>query len=167
MPSDVIAVYPGTFDPFTYGHFDIVQRALRVVDNLVVGVAENTGKQMLFSLEERLAMVREQMDKVALPKGKTLKVMPIPNLLINFAKDVGASVIIRGLRSVSDFNMEFKLCSMNRKLVEDIETMLIITDEKFQFVSSSFTKEIARLGGDISAFVPPEIGLNLKIKYGV
>ena len=167
MPSDVIGVYPGTFDPFTYGHLDIVQRALHIIDNLVIGVAENTGKQTLFSLDERIAMVRQQVLKIDVPQEKTLKVLPIPNLLINFAEDVGASVIIRGLRAVSDFDTEFKLCSMNRRLDDSIETMLIMADEKFQFVSSSFAKEIVRLGGDISDFVPPEIALKLKSKYGV
>ena len=167
MPSNVIAVYPGTFDPFTYGHLDIVQRALHIVDNLVIGVAKNTGKDTIFSLDERIEMVRQQVQKVTLPKGKTLRILPIPNLLINFAKDVGASVIIRGLRAVSDFDTEFKLCSMNRRLDDSIETMLIMADEKFQFVSSSFAKEIVRLGGDISDFVPPDIALKLKNKYGV
>ena len=167
MSSGVTGVYPGTFDPFTYGHLDIVQRALHIADNLIVGVAENTGKQMLFSLDERIAMVQQQLQKMVLPRGKTLRVLPIPNLLINFAKDVGANVIIRGVRAISDFDMEFKLCSMNRKLDDSVETVLVMTDEKFQFVSSSFTKEIVRLGGDVSAFVPPEVELNLKNKYGV
>jgi pantetheine-phosphate adenylyltransferase len=167
MPSDVIGVYPGTFDPFTYGHLDIVNRALHIIDNLVVGVAQNTGKNTVFSLEERIDMVQEQLHKIPLPKGKTLQVLPIPNLLINFAKDVNAGVIIRGLRAVSDFDIEFKLCSMNRRLDDSIETMLIMTDEKYQFVSSSFVKEIVRLGGDISGFVPQEIELKLKTKYGV
>lgn len=167
MPSDVIGVYPGTFDPFTYGHLDIVNRALHIIDNLVVGVAQNTGKNTVFSLEERIDMVQEQLHKISLPKGKTLQVLPIPNLLINFAKDVNAGVIIRGLRAVSDFDIEFKLCSMNRRLDDSIETMLIMTDEKYQFVSSSFVKEIVRLGGDISGFVPQEIELKLKTKYGV
>ena len=167
MPSDVIGVYPGTFDPFTYGHLDIVNRALHIIDNLVVGVAQNTGKNTVFSLEERIDMVQEQLHKISLPKGKTLQVLPIPNLLINFAKDVNAGVIIRGLRAVSDFDIEFKLCSMNRRLDASIETMLIMTDEKYQCVSSSFVKEIVRLGGDISGFVPQEIELKLETKYGV
>ncbi len=167
MPSDVVGVYPGTFDPFTYGHLDIVNRALHILDNLVVGVAQNTGKQTLFTLDERISMVREQISKIDIPTGKKLEVLPIPNLLIDFAKDVRAGVIIRGLRAVSDFDIEFKLCSMNRRLDDSIETMLIMTDEKFQFVSSSFVKEIVRLGGDISGFVPKEIELKLKNKYGV
>lgn len=167
MPSDVIGVYPGTFDPFTYGHLDIVVRSLHVLDNLIVGVAKNTSKNMLFSLDERLQMVQEQVNKLSLKQGKTIRVMPIPNLLVDFAKEVNASVIIRGLRAVSDFDVEFKLCAMNRKLDDCTETMLIMTDEKYQFVSSSFTKEIARMGGNVSSLVPQEVELMLKHKFGV
>lgn len=167
MLSGVIGVYPGTFDPFTYGHLDIVTRTLHIIDNLIVGVAKNTGKDTVFSLDERITMVKEELKAVELPSGKTLQVLPIPNLLIDFAKGVGAGVIIRGLRAVSDFDTEFKLCSMNRRLDDSIETMFIMADEKYQFVSSSFAKEIVRLGGDISSFVPVDIELKLRSKYGV
>ncbi len=163
--TDVVGVYPGTFDPFTYGHLDIVKRALKVVDTLVIGVAQNSGKHTVFSNSERIDMIKNELAGQTFAKGKKVIVKPIPNLLIDFARDAGASVIFRGLRAVSDFDREFKLCVMNRRLNEEIESVFIMTDERFQFVSSTFTKEIARLGGDISTFVSPAIALKLKEKF--
>ncbi len=163
--TDKVGVYPGTFDPFTYGHADIVQRALNVVDNLIVGVAEHSGKSTLFSLGERLAMVEDEIAKMDIPAGKTIQVKPIDNLLIDFANQVGAKIIFRGLRAISDFELEFKLCIMNRRLDKEIETIFLMAGEKYQFISSNFVKEIGALGGDISSFVSEEVVRKLEKKF--
>lgn len=160
-----IGVYPGTFDPFTYGHADITKRALDVVDNLIIGVAEHSGKSTLFSLQERLDMVKEEIDKINIPMGKNLQVKTIDNLLIDFANQVGAKIIFRGLRAISDFELEFKLCIMNRRLDKEIETIFLMAGEKYQFISSTFVKEIAALNGDISTFVSPEVTKKLIKKF--
>ena len=155
-----IGVYPGTFDPITYGHMNLVERAAGLVDKLVIGVAVNQHKNSLFSLEDRLAMTEQAVEKY---RDKSVIVVKplIDTLLVNFAKENKAQVIFRGLRAVSDFEYEFKMCVMNRRLEEDIETVFLMASEKHQFVSSVFFKEICQLGGDISNFVTPEIAEKL------
>ncbi len=146
-------VYPGTFDPVTNGHLDIISRATRLVDCLTVGVAVNAGKGPLFSLEERVSMVRAAVD--ALPtNGTRIEVVPFSNLLMDFAVSHNASMIVRGLRAVSDFEYEFQMCGMNSRLNPSVETVFLMASERCQFISSRFVKEIGRLGGDISGFVP-------------
>ncbi len=150
-----VGIYPGTFDPVTNGHIDIIGRAARILDRLVVGVAANDGKGPLFPLPERVALVREELAPIAARTGTTIEVTSFTGLLIDFARQHGASVIIRGLRAVSDFDYEFQMAGMNYRLDHDIETVFLMASETHQFISSRFVKEIARLGGDISSFVPP------------
>ena len=156
-------LYAGTFDPITKGHVDIVARAVKLVDRLVVGVAINRDKGPLFPLEERVRMVEEEVAQVA--NGADLVVMPFENLLMHFAKEVGAAVIIRGLRAATDFEYEFLMTGMNQQLDRDIETVFLMADPRLQAIASSFVKEIARLGGDVSAFVPPRVAARLKEKF--
>ena len=155
-------VYPGTFDPITYGHLDLLERALNVVDHLIVGVAINEHKNSLFSLKERIDMVREEVANLPAAEGKKIEIKPlVDTLLVNFAKENDAQMIFRGLRAVSDFEYEFKMCVMNRRLEPKIETVFLMACEKHQFVSSVFVKEICRLGGDISTFVSPYVAEKL------
>ena len=156
-----IGLYPGTFDPITIGHMDIIQRASRVVDELVIGVAKNSGKGPLFDTKSRVKMVERE---VASLNGKGLKnvtVKPFENLLMHFADDLGASVIIRGLRAASDFEYEIQMAAMNYRMNDKIETIFLTATEGTQFVSSRFVKEIARLGGDVTPFVNPRIAEQL------
>jgi pantetheine-phosphate adenylyltransferase len=149
-----IGLYPGTFDPVTNGHLDIIGRAARIVDRLVVGVAINIGKGPLFPLEERVELVRAETDTIAARTGTVIEVVPFEGLLIGFAQQLGAGVIVRGLRAVSDFDYEFQMAGMNRRLDPKIETVFLMASETNHFISSRFVKEIARLGGDIASFVP-------------
>ena len=149
-----IGIYPGTFDPVTNGHLDIIGRAARLVDRLVIGVALNIGKGPLFSPDERVELVREECDTISERTGTPIEVVHFSTLLVDFAKSVGASMIIRGLRAVSDFDYEFQMAGMNYRLTHDIETVFLMASERHQFISSRFVKEIARLGGDVSSFVP-------------
>ncbi len=151
-----VGVYPGTFDPITYGHIDIVQRALRLVDRLIVGVAVNTGKSPLFSAEERLKIVREEVADLD-GDGGVVEVRPLDTLLMDFAVDVGASMVIRGLRAVSDFEYEFQMTGMNARLNPDIETVFLMATEKNQFIASRLVQEVGRFGGDVSSFVSPNV----------
>ena len=144
----LIAIYPGTFDPITKGHTDLVERALHLFDKVIVGVAENTAKEPTFSLPERMNMA-----KVALEEFQDVEVLPVPGLLVEFAKQHGAKAILRGLRAVSDFEYEFQLAGMNRKLAPEIETLFLTPAEKYAYISSSLVREIAALGGDVSPFV--------------
>jgi len=153
-------LYAGTFDPITKGHVDIVARAVKLVDRLVIGVAINRDKGPLFSLEERVRMVEEEVAEVT--DGAQIVVQPFENLLMHFAKQVGAGVIIRGLRAATDFEYEFLMTGMNQQLDRDIETVFLMADPKLQAIASRFVKEIARLGGDVSAFVPPRVARRLK-----
>ncbi|WP_455200734.1 pantetheine-phosphate adenylyltransferase [Kaarinaea lacus] len=142
------AIYPGTFDPITKGHTDLVERALHLFDKVIVAVAENTAKEPTFSLEERMNMAR-----VALNEFEGVEVLPVPGLLVEFAKQHSAKAILRGLRAVSDFEYEFQLAGMNRKLAPEIETLFLTPAEKYAYISSSLVREIAALGGDVSPFV--------------
>lgn len=150
-----IGLYPGTFDPITLGHVDIIQRAMALVDRLVIGVAINRDKGPLFTLEQRVAMVQAECDAIAARTGGEIVVHPFENLLIDCATDVGASVIVRGLRAVADFEYEFQMVGMNRALNANIETVFMMADARRQAIASKLVKEIARLGGDVSSFVTP------------
>ncbi|HCS22109.1 MAG TPA: pantetheine-phosphate adenylyltransferase [Rhodospirillaceae bacterium] len=158
-------VYPGTFDPVTLGHLDIIERALKVVDHLVVAVADNPGKGPLFNTEERVKMMETDLANNPKIKGKSWEVVPFSKLLMQFVEEVEARVIVRGLRAVSDFEYEFQMAGMNAYLNKDIETMFLMSQDKFQFVSSRFVKEIGRLGGDISHFVTPSVGKALQKRF--
>lgn len=150
-----VGIYPGTFDPITNGHVDIIARAARVVHKLVVGVAENAGKGPLFPLQERVELVRNETDAIAARTGTEIEVHPFSGLLVGFAQAHNAGVIVRGLRAVSDFDYEFQMAGMNYRLDHEVETVFLMATERHQFISSRFVKEIARLGGDVSTFVPP------------
>jgi pantetheine-phosphate adenylyltransferase len=147
-----IAVYPGTFDPITNGHTDLVQRATRLFDRVIVGVAKDTGKQPVCGLEERLELAR-----VALADVPAADVVPFEGLLVEFCKKHNAGIVVRGLRAVSDFEFEFQLASMNRRLAPEVETIFMTPAEQYSFISSTLVREIARLGGDVSEFVHPEV----------
>ncbi|MCB5409135.1 pantetheine-phosphate adenylyltransferase [Pseudogemmobacter faecipullorum] len=161
-----IGLYPGTFDPVTLGHIDIIQRAMALVDRLVIGVAINRDKGPLFTLEERVAMLRAECDAITAKTGGEIVVHPFENLLIDCARDVGASVIIRGLRAVADFEYEFQMVGMNRALDDTVETVFMMADARRQAIASKLVKEIARLGGDISKFVPADVAKALSAKLG-
>jgi pantetheine-phosphate adenylyltransferase len=154
MAKKRIGLYPGTFDPITNGHLDIITRAARLVDKLVVGVAMNAGKTPIFSIEERAALVQAETEAIAKAAGSVIEVRYFDTLLIHFAREIGAGMIIRGLRAVSDFDYEFQMAGMNYRLDHDIETVFLMASEHHQFISSRFVKDIASLGGDISSFVP-------------
>ncbi|NDG49332.1 MAG: pantetheine-phosphate adenylyltransferase [Rhodospirillales bacterium] len=149
-----IGLYPGTFDPVTNGHIDVIGRAARLLDRLVVGVAINTGKGPIFPLEERVELVQAETAPIAARYGMIIEVRPFTGLLIGFAKEVGAGMIVRGLRAVSDFDYEFQMAGMNHRLDNSIETVFLMASETNQFISSRFVKEVAQLGGDITSFVP-------------
>lgn len=161
-----IGLYPGTFDPITLGHIDIIRRALPLVDRLVVGVAINREKGPLFSLDERVAMIETEAARLEVPGAGEVTVHPFENLLIDCARDVGARVIVRGLRAVADFEYEFQMVGMNRALDDQIETVFLMADTGHQAIASKLVKEIARLGGDVSTFVPPEVNAALIKKFG-
>ena len=152
MTMQRIAVYPGTFDPITNGHTDLVSRAARVFPKVIIGIAESPHKKPLFSLEERISQAQNQMAHLS-----NVDVMGFSNLLVQFVQQIGASVIVRGLRAVSDFEYEFQLASMNRHLAPNVETLFLTPDEDYSFISSSLVKEIARLDGDVSEFVCQEV----------
>ena len=156
MSDPLVGIYPGTFDPITNGHTDVIQRAARMLDKLVVGVAINTGKAPLFSLEERLEMVKlEALDMGEV--GQRIEVLGFDKLLVDFAKTNNASVIIRGLRAVSDFDYEFQMASMNAKLAPDVETVCLMASDRHQFIASRLVKEISVLGGDVEQFVSSRV----------
>jgi len=156
-----VGVYPGTFDPVTLGHLDIVRRATHLVDRLVIGVTTNPSKEPMFSLDERLAMVRRETAGIA--NGK-IEVVDFDSLLMDFAQAQGASIIVRGLRAAGDFEYEFQMAGMNRQLMPDVETLFLTPSDQYQFVSGTFVREIATLGGDVSKFVSPSVHQRLKDK---
>ena len=161
-----VGLYPGTFDPITRGHIDIIRRAAMLVDKLVIGVAINRDKGPLFNLEERVAMIEAECAKLSAETGTEIVAHPFENLLIDCAKDVGAQVIIRGLRAVADFEYEFQMVGMNRALDDSIETVFLMAEAKHQAIASKLVKEIARLGGDVSKFVTPMVNDALLERFG-
>ncbi len=160
-----VGLYPGTFDPITMGHIDIIRRACLLVDKLVIGVAINRDKGPLFSLEERVAMVEAECAQLAKETGTQIVAHPFENLLIDCAHDVGAQVIVRGLRAVADFEYEFQMVGMNRALDSSVETVFLMAEAKHQPIASKLVKEIARLHGDVSKFVTPDVNAALKARF--
>lgn len=153
------AIYPGSFDPLTNGHLDVVQRAAKLFDRVIVAVAENESKHPLFTLEERVSLVQQ-----AVAKLPNVKAHSFGGLLVDYVAEQKAQAIVRGLRAVSDFEFEFQLALMNRKLDESIETIFMMPKDTYTFLSSRIVKEIARLGGDVRQFVPPNVQVALKKK---
>ncbi|MEE9428863.1 MAG: pantetheine-phosphate adenylyltransferase [Paracoccaceae bacterium] len=160
-----IGLYPGTFDPITLGHMDIIRRSLALVDRLVIGVAVNADKEPLFDLDERVAMVKAECAAHAGEYETEIVVHPFDNLLIDCARDVDATLIIRGLRAVADFEYEYQMVGMNRVLDASIETVFLMAEARHQAIASKLVKEIARLGGDVSKFVTPDVNSALKGKF--
>ena len=159
------AIYPGTFDPITYGHIDVIKKSLKIFDRVVVAATNNINKNYFFSIDERLSLIKDSLFKdLRLNKNK-IKVMSFDTLTINLCKKYHASVIIRGLRAVSDFEYEFQLAGMNKKLNTKIETIFLMSDVENQIISSKFVKEIASLGGDINRFVSKYTAKMLKNRY--
>ncbi|SMP10927.1 pantetheine-phosphate adenylyltransferase [Shimia sagamensis] len=160
------ALYPGTFDPITLGHIDIIRRAAVLVDRLVIGVAINRDKGPMFDLEERVAMIEGECAKLSKETGTEIIAHPFENLLIDCAKEVGAQIIVRGLRAVTDFEYEYQMVGMNRALDSSIETVFLMADLKHQAIASKLVKEIARLDGDVSQFVTPAVNDALMDRLG-
>ena len=160
-------LYPGTFDPITLGHLAMIKRACKLVDKLVIGVAINRDKGPLFDLEERVEMVEAAVADVSRDSGVEIVAHPFENLLMHCAQDVGAQIIIRGLRAVADFEYEFQMVGMNRRLDPEITTVFLMAEAEHQAIASKLVKEIARLGGDVSHFVPPAVHDALKSKLGL
>lgn len=158
----LIGIYPGTFDPITLGHLDIIERALKVVDHLILAVADSKGKGPLFSTKQRVEMAKVDMANNKKIRGKSWEVVSFDNLLMDFVKSRRARVIVRGLRAVSDFEYEFQMAGMNSYLDGSVETMFLMAQDKHQLISSRFIKEIAKLGGDVSHFVTPNVAMELK-----
>jgi len=165
MTKPRVGIYPGTFDPITNGHADIIRRAVKLVDRLVVGVARNDGKGPLFLTDERVEIVRGEITHLDNGDAERIEVRAFESLLMHFARSVGASIIVRGLRAVSDFEYEFQMAGMNARLNPDIETVFLMASDRFQFISSRFVKEIAALGGDVSHFVSPRVAARLLERY--
>ncbi len=161
-----IGLYPGTFDPITLGHMDIIRRASALVDRLVIGVAINRDKGPLYSLEERVAMIEAECASLSAQTGTEIVAHPFENLLIDCARDVGAKIIVRGLRAVADFEYEFQMVEMNRQLDDGIETVFLMAEAQHRAIASKLVKEIARLGGDVSKFVTPAVDEALKARLG-
>ena len=167
-----IGIYPGTFDPITNGHIDIIRRASKTVDHLIVAVARNAGKGPLFSLDERVEMVRDELPEIMAKNQSngfngTIEVKPFGTLLMHFAESEKASVIIRGLRAVSDFEYEFQMAGMNARLNPRIETTFLMASDRNQFISSRFVKEIGRLGGAITEFVSPKVAERVVHRFNI
>ena len=166
MPEPRIGLYPGTFDPVTNGHLDIIGRAVHLVDRLVVGVAANIGKQPLMNLDERLACVRDEVAPIGAQAGVPIEVHGFDTLLVQFARAQGACMIVRGLRVVTDYDYEMQMFGMNHRLDPGIETVFLMATERHQFISSRLVKEIAQLGGDISSFVPAHTLATIAARFG-
>jgi pantetheine-phosphate adenylyltransferase len=165
MTQPRVGIYPGTFDPITNGHTDIIRRAIKVVDRLVVGVARNDGKGPLFATDERVEIVRDEVAYLENGDAERIEVRAFDSLLVNFAQSVGATVVIRGLRAVSDFEYEFQMAGMNARLNPEIETVFLMASDRFQFISSRFVKEIGALGGDVSHFVSSRVAHRLLDRF--
>ena len=165
MASERVGVYPGTFDPITSGHTEIVRRALRVVDKLVIGPFINIGKGPLFSLPERIDIIKEDIEDFPQADKDRIQVIPYEGLLVHFAREIGATVIIRGLRAVSDFEYEIQMANMNARMEPEVETIFLMASDRHQFIASSLVKDIARLGGDTSQFVSKKVFERLKKKF--
>ena len=163
-----ISIYPGTFDPLTFGHIDIIERAARLGNQLIVAVAENSGKQPLFSVEERTQIVADEVQRINNTNNVPYPVLVknFSGLLTDFADSQGAHVVIRGLRAVADFEYEFQMASINKRLHGELETVFLMAAEQQHFVASSFVKEVARFGGDVSSFVPENVARKLASKLG-
>ncbi|MEL6769327.1 MAG: pantetheine-phosphate adenylyltransferase [Pseudomonadota bacterium] len=157
-------LYPGTFDPVTLGHIDVIRRAAKLVDRLVIGVAINRDKGPLFTLEERTEMIEAEVRSIAAKHGTHIEVRPFENLLVHFAEELGADVIFRGLRAVSDFEYEFQMVGMNRALNDEIEMVFLMAEAQHQAIASKLVKEIARMRGDITQFVTPDVASKLTAK---
>ncbi len=162
-----IGLYPGTFDPITHGHIDIIRRATILVDRLVIGVAINRDKGPLFELEHRVKMIQDECVALSEQTATEIVVHPFENLLIDCARDVGAQIIVRGLRAVADFEYEFQMVGMNRALDDRIETVFLMAEARHQAIASKLVKEIARLGGDVGKFVTPPVRDALRARYEV
>jgi pantetheine-phosphate adenylyltransferase len=160
-----VGIYPGTFDPITNGHADIIRRAAKLVDRLVIGVARNDGKGPLFATDERVEIVRDEVMHLENGDAERIEVRAFDTLLMNFAQSVGAGVIIRGLRAVSDFEYEFQMAGMNARLNPEIETVFLMASDRYQFISSRFVKEIGALGGDVSHFVSSRVAARLLDRF--
>jgi pantetheine-phosphate adenylyltransferase len=160
-----IGVYPGTFDPVTNGHIDIIRRGARLVDLLVIAVAQNAGKGPLFTIDERVEILEAEIAALPPVDGYRIEIRPFDTLLMSFAESVGASVILRGLRAISDFEYEFQMAGMNARLNPNIDTVFLMASERHQFISSRFVKEIGRLGGDIGGFVSPRVAERLRRRF--
>lgn len=160
-----IAIYAGTFDPITLGHMDIIRRALRVVDKLIVAVAEDTGKHPIFDVDTRAELVRQDVLTLGEAKAARITVLPFAGLLAHFAREHKATLLVRGLRAVSDFEYEFQMACMNSKLAPELETIFLTASEATHFVSSRFVKQIAKLGGDVSSLVSHNVENTLKNYY--
>ena len=165
MSGQHIGLYPGTFDPVTLGHLDIIKRAVKLVDKLVIGIANNPSKTQAFSLEERIEMMKRETAPLAGDGRASIEVKTFDTLLIHFAREVGATVIIRGLRAVSDFEYEFQMVGMNQRLDPNIETVFLMADPRHQAIASRLVKEIALFGGDISPFTTPTVAEALKKRF--
>jgi pantetheine-phosphate adenylyltransferase len=165
MSGERIGLYPGTFDPVTLGHLDIIKRAVKLVDRLVIGIANNRSKTQAFSIAERVEMMRRETASLSGDGRAAISVETFDTLLIHFARDVGARVIIRGLRAVSDFEYEFQMVGMNQRLDPEIETVFLMADPRHQAIASRLVKEIAAFGGDITAFTPPLVAAALKKRF--
>jgi pantetheine-phosphate adenylyltransferase len=160
-----VGIYPGTFDPITNGHTDIIYRAAKLVDWLVIGVARNDGKGPLFATGERVEIVRDEVAHLENGVADRIEVRAFDTLLMHFAETCGASVIIRGLRAVSDFEYELQMASINARLSPEIETVFLMASDRYQFISSRFVKEIGALGGDVSHFVSPRVATRLLDRF--
>ena len=163
MGNGTVAIYPGSFDPITNGHIDILERALRIFSKVYVTVARNPAKRPLFSVEERIQMIQEAIRGIQ--NDHKIEVIAFDGLIVDCARECGATVIIRGLRAVSDFEYELQMALMNRRLSQDVTTVFLMPHENYSYLNSTIVKEVASFGGDVSAFVPPAVEARLKEKY--